>query len=130
MVAHGRSGRAALLRSALAKVKIPDPLERRHLVEKELPPEQARAIAQAYLAEDRRIEAVDFLRIAGAGEQLAELRERAIADGDVFLFRMVAGAQGRPPTRDDWQKLEAAASAQGRDRYALAARRQVERGDD
>jgi hypothetical protein len=114
----------------LAKAKIPDPLERRHLVEKALPPDQARAIAQAYLADDRFIEAVDFLRIAGAAEQLAELRARSIADGDAFLLRAVAGAQGQPPTREDWQKLEAAATAQGRERYALAARRQIERGDD
>lgn len=114
----------------MAKAKIPDPLERRHLVEKDLPAEQARAIAQAYLAEDRCIEAIDFLKIAGASEQLAELRQRSIADGDAFLLRTVAGAQGQPPTRNDWQKLEAAATAQGRDRYAVAARRQRERGDD
>jgi len=114
----------------LAKGKIPDPIERRHLVEKELPPAQARAIAEAYLAEDRCLEAVDFLKIAAAGERLAELRQRSIAEGDAFLLRAVAGAQGQTPTRDDWQKLETAAAAQGRDRYALAARRQLERGHD
>jgi hypothetical protein len=114
----------------VAKAKIPDPIERRHLVEKELPPAQALAIADAYLAEDRCVEAIDFLKIAAAGEKLAELRRRSIADGDAFLLRAVAGAQGQPPTREDWQKLEAAAAAQGRERYALAARRQVERGDD
>jgi len=114
----------------LAKAKIPDPLERRHLVEKELPPDQARAIAEAYLAEDRSIEAIDFLKIAGAGEGLAELRKRAIADGDAFLLRAVANAQGLPPTRDDWQELAAAATANGHERYALEARRQLERGDD
>ena len=114
----------------MAKAKIPDPLERRHLVEKELPPAQARAIAEAYLAEDRCVEAIDFLQIAGAGEQLAELRKRSIAEGDAFLLRAVAGAQGKPPTRDDWEKLEAAATASGRERYAVAARRQLERGND
>ena len=114
----------------MAKSKIPDPLERRHLVEKELPPDQARAIADAYLAEDRWIEAIDFLKIAGAGEGLAELRSRAITEGDAFLLRAVANADGRPPTRDDWQKLAAAATANGRERYALEARRQLERGDD
>jgi len=114
----------------VAKSKIPDPLTRRHLVEKELPPDQARAIAQAYLAEERWIEAIDFLKIAGAGEGLAELRSRAIAEGDAFLLRAVANADGRPPTRDDWQKLAAAATANGRERYALEARRQLERGAD
>ena len=114
----------------MAKAKIPDPIERRHLVEKELPPAQARAIAEAYLADDRCLEAVDFLKIAAAGERLAELRQRSIAEGDAFLLRAVADAQGQAPTRDDWQKLETAAAAQGRDRYALAARRQLERGGD
>jgi hypothetical protein len=114
----------------LAKAKIPDPIERRHLVEKQLPPAQARAIAEAYLTDDRCLEAIDFLKIAAADERLAELRQRSIADGDAFLLRAVAGAQGQAPTRDDWQKLEAAAAAQGRDRYALAARRQLERGGD
>jgi hypothetical protein len=114
----------------LAKVKIPGPIERRHLVEKELPPAQARAIAEAYLAEDRCIEAIDFLKIAAAGERLADLRQRAIAEGDAFLLRAVSSAQGQAPSRDDWQKLEAAAAAQGRERYAITARRQLERGDD
>jgi hypothetical protein len=114
----------------VAKVKIPDPLERRHLVEKQLPPAQARAIADAYLADDRCVEAIDFLKLAAAGAQLADLRERAIRDGDAFLLRAVARAQELPPTREDWQKLEAAANASGRERYALTAHRQVERGDD
>jgi hypothetical protein len=114
----------------LAKAKIPGPIERRHLVEKELPAAQARVIAEAYLAEERRIEAIDFLKIAAAGERLAELRELAIAEGDAFLLRAVAGAQGQPPSREDWQKLEAAAIASGRDRYSQAARRQLERGDE
>jgi hypothetical protein len=114
----------------VAKTKIPDPLERRHLVEKHLTPDQARAIAGAYLAEERRIEAIDFLRIAGAEDGLAELRRGAIADGDAFLLRAVAAAQGRPPTREEWQQLAAGAAANGRERYAVEARRQAERGDD
>ena len=122
--------RSALLRDYVAKAKIPGPLERRHLVEKQLPPAQARAIADAYLAEDRMIEAIDFLKIAGAEDGLAELRARAVAEGDVFLLRAVAAAQVRPPTRDDWQKLAAAAAANGKERYAVEARRQAERSDD
>ena len=114
----------------MAKAKIPGPIERRHLVEKTLPPEQARAIADAYLGEDRCLEAIDFLALAGAGDQLAALRQRALADGDAFLLRAVAAAEERTPTRDDWQQVEAAAAASGRDRYAVAARRQLERGDD
>jgi hypothetical protein len=113
----------------VAKAKIPDPIQRRHLVEQSSP-EQARAIADAYLAEDRCVEAIDFLKVASADDQLAALRGRAISEGDAFLLRAVARAQGEPPTRDDWQKLEGAALASGRERYAVEARRQVERGDD
>jgi len=114
----------------LAKAKIPGPIERRHLVEKQLPATQALAIAESYLAEDRGLEAIDFLKIAGAVERLAEVRERAIADGDAFLLRAVAAAQRQPPSREDWQRLEGSALASGRERYALVARRQLERGDD
>jgi hypothetical protein len=114
----------------VAHAKIPGPLERRHLVEKEMPAAQSLAIAEAYLAEDRCLEAIDFLKLAGASERLAQLRQRAISEGDAFLLRAVAGAQGQPPARDDWQKLEVAAQASGRERYALTARRQLERGDE
>ena len=114
----------------MARNAIPDPLERRHLVEKALPAAQALAIAEAYLAQDRCVEAIDFLRIAKADERLDELRERALTDGDAFLMRAVAGAQRRPPTREEWQRIGTNAAALGRDRYALEARRQVERGDD
>jgi hypothetical protein len=114
----------------MARTAIPDPLERRHLIEKQLPAAQALAIADAYLAQDRCLEAVDFLRVAKAADRLAELRARAITEGDAFLFRAVAAAEQRPPDREEWQRLGAAAAGRGLDRYAIEARRQVERGDD
>ncbi len=114
----------------MASAKIPGPLERRHLVEKELPPAQALAIAEAYLEQDRCVEAVDFLALAEATERLALLRGRAIQQGDAFLLRTVAVAEERPPTRDDWQRLAEAADARGLERYAKEARRQADRGDD
>ena len=89
----------------MAKAKIPDPLTRRHLVEKELPPDQARAIAEAYLADDRCLEAIDFLKLAGASEALAALRARAIAnarfDGKLVQDTNEWGSQGRTPW-DAW----------------------------
>lgn len=111
-------------------VKLPDPLTRRHLVERELPAPQAQALAEAYLAEGRRLEAVDFLRKAGAAERLAALRAEAIADGDVFLLRCLGEAMEQPPTRDEWQTLARAAESLGKERYAAEARRQSERGEE
>jgi len=111
----------------VAKSRIPDALERRHMVERELAPAQALRIAEDYLAEGREIEAVDFLRKAGAAEKLAELRREAIARGDAFLLRSVAVASGSPPTRDEWQALSQAAASAGKQRYADEGRRQAQR---
>jgi hypothetical protein len=114
----------------VARGRIPPPLERRHLLAKELPPERARGIAEAYLAEDRAVEAAEFLAMAGAAERLAELRERAIAEGDLFLFRTLAQLQEQEPQKEEWSRLAAAAAAAGRLRYETEARRQAERGED
>ena len=114
----------------MARSKLPDPLARRHLVERELPPAQALELAESFLAEGRRLEAVDFLRKAGAAERLAALRAEAIADGDAFLLRRVADAMASAPTREEWQALAESAERAGKDRYAGEARRQAERGED
>jgi hypothetical protein len=114
----------------MASTKIPAPLARRHLVERELPPAQAAKLAEAYLAEGRTIEALDFLRKAGDREQLAALRAEAVEAGDAFLLRAVAGAMREPPGREEWQRLTEAARAAGKDRYAEDAKRQAEREED
>lgn len=111
----------------MAKSIVPDPLTRRHLAERELDAGHALKIAEAYLSEGRSVEAVDFLRKAGANERLAALREEALAAGDVFLLRAVAGALGSTPTRGEWQRVADTAAAAGRDLYAAEARRQAER---
>lgn len=111
----------------MARNRIPDPLKRRHLVERNQAPDQALAIGEAYLAEGRVFEALDFLRKAQAGERLAELRARAVSEGDAFLLRAVARADGTPPTHAEWSELGTAAAAAGKERYAADARRQAER---
>lgn len=113
----------------MAKGKIPPPLERRHLLAKELSAERARAIAEAYAAEGRQVEAAEFLAKAGAGPELAALREQAIADGDVFLFRLTGQLLEREPGREEWSRLAEAAAASGKLRYEAEARRQAERGE-
>jgi hypothetical protein len=114
----------------VAKSKIPDPLARRHLIERELPADRALAIAEAYLADSRETEAIDFLAQAGAADRLAELRRSAIAAGDAFLLRAVAHAIDEAPEPGEWRELAAAAAAQGKDRYAVEAGRQADRVED
>jgi hypothetical protein len=111
----------------MAKPKIPDPLERRHLLERELEPARACAIADAYLAADRSLEAVAFLRKAGARDRLEALEQEAVREGDAFLLREVAQALGRESDAALWRQLADAAAAAGKDRYVAEARRQAER---
>ena len=112
----------------MAQSRIPNPLLRRHLVERELPPAHALRIAEAYLEEGRSVEALEFLRKAGAVDRLAALRREAIEAGDAFLLRGVVAAGGAPATREDWLALAEAATAAGKLRYADEARRQSQRG--
>ena len=112
----------------MARSKIPGPLERRHLIERAIAPAQALKTAEAYLAEGRALEAVEFLAKAGEDERLRALRREALEAGDVFLMRAVAHAMGKPPDRQEWLALATAAEASGKQRYAVEARRQAERG--
>jgi hypothetical protein len=114
----------------VAKSQIPDALERRHLVEREMPAPQALRISEAYLAEGRTLESVDFLRKAGAAEKLAALRREAVAQGDAFLLRSVAAASGEPPTREEWLALAEGAASAGKERYAEEGRRQALRREE
>jgi DNA-binding LytR/AlgR family response regulator len=111
----------------MAKQTIPNPLERRHLLERELEPARALAIADAYVADARSLEAVAFLRKAGAKERLEALVQEAVREGDAFLLREVAQALGREPDAALWRQLAEAAAAAGKDRYVAEARRQAER---
>ncbi len=113
----------------MAKSNIPNPLERRHLIEKELSADQALAIAMAYLEDDRRAEAVVFLGKAGADDQLRALADQAVENGDGFLLGEVSRAQGHEPDSDVWARLEASARRLGKLRYAESASRQANRGD-
>lgn len=114
----------------MAKSKIPGPLERRHLIEKSQDASKSLAIAEAYLGAGRAVEALEFLAKAGAAEQLGELREAAVREGDAFLYRSVTALAERGATQAEWAQLAAAADGLGKDCYAGEARRQAERGED
>lgn len=113
----------------MAKSILPDPLERRVLIERELDPAQALRLAEAYLAEERCAESIAFLRKAGARDRLLALRAQAIESGDLFLLRETSTALGEAPGAGEWGSLAAAAEREGKLRYAAEARRQIERGE-
>jgi hypothetical protein len=114
----------------MAKSAIPDPLERRHLIERELAPEAALRIAEAYLAEERVWEAVAFLLKADARDRLLALAEDASRAGDSFLVRELARALGEEPTADGWRATAEAARASGKERFAAQAQRLADRKTD
>jgi len=109
--------------------KIPNPLERRHLIERDLPGERSLAIAEAYLAEGRTNEAVIFLQKAGARDRLAQLPDQAVGEGDAFLLRSIQQALGEEPPPERWEQLAEVAEAAGKLRHAETARRQATRHD-
>ena len=111
----------------MAKSKIPNPLERRHLVERELSREQATALADAYLAEGRAEEAVVFLAKAGAEDRLQALWADVAETGNVFLLKQIAPLLATEPTPGEWERVAEAARASGKQVYAEVALRMAHR---
>lgn len=103
--------------------KIPDPLTRRHLLEGGLDPAAARQIADAYLAAGREVEAIEFLGMAEATEDLEEIQRQAVERGDVFLLRAASRALGHDAAPAEWTALAEAARRNGRERDAETAMR-------
>ncbi len=113
----------------MAKTKIPDPLTRRLLIEKNLG-KGALDIADAYLAAGRKLEAVEFLVKAEANDRLQTLLDEAVGTGDVFAIQVISRAMGKDVSRETWQQAAGAAEASGFERYAITAHRQARREDD
>ena len=107
----------------MAKVKLPDALARRHLLEGKLDAAKSRAYGEAYLEAGREIESIDFLARGEATDSLVQLQEVAVERGDVFLMRMATAALGTDPGAEAWIRLASAADAAGRERDAESARR-------
>jgi hypothetical protein len=108
----------------VANKKIPDPMERRHLLAKSLDAKAAIGIADAYLAEDRPVEALDFLAKVDAHDRIEAMVEQAIEAGDAFLLKSIHEALGLEQLqRDQWERLAAAADAAGKTLYASLAQR-------
>jgi hypothetical protein len=113
----------------MAKMTLPDPLSRRHLLEAGLETTKALALAKAYLEDGREVEAIDFLSAAHADsnsdarDALVELQRVAIERGDVFLMRSASEALGEEPVTSAWRALAEAALSAGRSRDAETAQR-------
>lgn len=105
----------------MATTKLPDPLAKRHLLEAQQEPSRAKALADAYLAREREIEAIDFLKQAGDTVALERLEAAAVERGDVFLMRKVSQALARDPSPERWRALADAARRAGRERDAESA---------
>lgn len=108
-------------------VRIPDPLKRRHLVEKEEDPAKCLALAEAYLETGRVIEALLFLQRADAQDRLDEVFEQGISEGDVFLVRETARIRGTEVDGRVWRRVAEAATRLGKARYAEDATRFADR---
>ncbi len=114
----------------MAKSNVPGPIERRHLIERDLSVAQALRYAEAYLEAGRDQDAIEFLVKAEAEEELEAIRRRSIEAGDAFLLRSVSAATGVTPDREQWKQLAEAAAAAGKERYAVEALRYAERVED
>ena len=98
----------------MARSKIPNPLTRRHLIEKKMSEAQTLQLAEAYLAEGRSIEALDFLAKAEARDRwivgVCAVAATAISAQD-RLYVCKVGGIGRNlsgTARRDYQKCEQA----------------------
>ena len=111
---------------SMAKSKTPNPLNRRHLVARDLSQAQAMAYAEAYLAEGRILEAIDFLVMAKAEEKLREVRQQMLEAGDAFGFRVISEAAGIQAKPDEWEILARHAETQGKLLYAAQAQRNAQ----
>ena len=61
----------------MAKSIIPDAIERRHLIDRDLKPAQSLRYAEAYLEAGRDQDAIEFLVKAEATEHLQAMRKRS-----------------------------------------------------
>lgn len=113
----------------MARTAIPNPLERRHLIERDTAPEQSRKLAALYLAEGRDWDAIAFLNKAGDREGLASMREVAVAAGDTFLVREVTRVLRDEVSAETWRRVAQVATEVGKERFAAQATRLAERAE-
>jgi hypothetical protein len=114
----------------MAQRVIPDPLKRRHLIEQDLDESRSLAIAEAYEAEGRTVEALQFFVKAGARARLGLVADAAVAAGDAFLLKQIADILGEDQGQARWGMLRDAAKEKGLERYAEMALRHARSGEE
>lgn len=109
--------------------KLPDPIERRHLLSAD-PTKRAvdhAGLADRYLESGRKSDALDFGEKATDAASKAAIRAKVVAEGislgDYFLLSRVDNVA--PLDQGTWSKALASAKAQGKLRYALKIARKL-----
>ncbi len=69
---------------------------------------------KAFEEEELFHDAVDFYEKAGAAEPLERIRDRALEEGDLFLFRRACRALKVEPETDQWVELAERARSLGK----------------
>ncbi len=81
-------------------------------------PEKLRAQAEAFLEAGQDYDALQFLVAAGETEKVAGMAQKAVKEGDLFLYLQTRRAQGQEPEPEELLKLSRAAEAKGLSRFA------------
>jgi hypothetical protein len=92
------------------------------------PPARLSVYGTAYEEEGKLHDALEFFWRAGDHEGMKRIGERAIADGDFFLFRQAASYLGKKPEPDELVGLMKNAQERGKLFFALMAAREA--GDE
>ena len=109
---------------------IPDALGRRHvLYEQDVPAQQKVAAAEAYLAEGRLEEALEFYGHADDRAALEKMKAAALESGNAYLLGRVFDFENDLVGPADWEALAARAESLGRGGDANRARA-ILRGDE
>ncbi|RLA83048.1 MAG: hypothetical protein DRG40_07235 [Deltaproteobacteria bacterium] len=102
--------------------KLPNALKRREILYgKETPPQVLIEYGDLYMEAGRLNDAVEFYGRAQHREGLLRLKERALKEGDYFLFSQVAEFLSEDPSPEEWRELARAAMEKGRYQFALKA---------
>jgi hypothetical protein len=86
-------------------------------------------LGEQYLQEEQLSDTIDFYQKAEYQEGLSQLKERAILDGDYFLYHRLVKALQDTPEREEWLRLGDNAFNQGKLQFARSAYRQADQSE-